>query len=140
MGGRDAAGLAHLWPSLARPEMAKQHRGEIVHEIVLKSGVKAARLCQALGLSRATLNRRYQEPNLDFEFIRRVGEVIYHNFAEEFRELAPVVAEPVAVYQVGGLDECKDKLLRMYELYLEKVRQYDELKARYDTLLAERNQ
>ncbi len=120
--------------------MAKQHRGEIVHEIVLKSGVKAARLCQALGLSRATLNRRYQEPNLDFEFIRRVGEVIYHNFAEEFRELAPVVAEPVAVYQVGGLDECKDKLLRMYELYLEKVRQYDELKARYDTLLAERNQ
>lgn len=119
--------------------MAKQNRGEVVHEVVLKSGVKAARLCQALGISRATLNRRYQEPNLDFEFIRRVGEVIYHNFGEEFRELASAGAqEPVAVYQVGDLDECKDKLLRVYELYLEKVRQYDELKGRYEALLGER--
>ena len=118
--------------------MAKQHRGEIVHEVVLKSGVKVSKLYQALGISRPTLYRRFEDPNLGFEFIRQVGEVIYHNFAEEFKELAPTVAEPVEVYQLSSVEECKEKLLHVYELYLEKVRQYDELKARYDALLSER--
>lgn len=119
--------------------MAKQHRGEILQEVVLKSGVKVTKLYGALGISRATLYRRFEDPNLDFDFIRRVGEIIYHNFAEEFKELAPTVAEPVEVYQISSLEECKDKLLRVYELYLEKVRQYDELKAKYDVLLSEQN-
>ena len=118
--------------------MAKQHRGEILQEVVLKSGVKVSRLYGALGISRATLYRRFEDPNLDFDFIRRVGEIIYHNFAEEFKELAPTVAEPVEVYQLASVEECKDKLLRVYELYLDKVRQYDELKARYDALLSEK--
>lgn len=117
--------------------MAKQHRGEILQDVVLKSGVKVSRLYGALGISRATLYRRFEDPNLDFDFIRRVGEIIYHNFAEEFRELAPAVAEPVVVYQISSLEECKDKLLQVYGLYLEKTRQYDELKARYEALLSE---
>jgi len=120
--------------------MARQHRGEVLQEVVLKSGVKVSRLYGALGISRATLYRRFEDPNLDFDFIRRVGEIIYHNFAEEFKELAPTVAEPVEVYQISSVDECKDKLLRVYELYLEKVRQYDELKGRYDALLAAQSQ
>jgi AcrR family transcriptional regulator len=120
--------------------MAKQHRGEIVHEVVLKSGVKVSRLYGALGISRPTLYRRFEDPNLNFEFIQRVGEIIYHNFAEEFKELTPMVAEPVEIYQIASLEECKDRLLRVYDLYLEKARQYDELKARYDALLSERGQ
>lgn len=120
--------------------MAKQHRGEILQEVVLKSGVKVSRLYGALGISRPTLYRRFEDPNLSFEFIRRVGEIIYHNFAEEFKELAPTAAEPVEVYQLSSLDECKDKLLQVYELYLEKVRQHDELKARYDALLSKQSQ
>ena len=123
--------------SSSRPDMAKQHRGEIVHEVVLKSGVKVSSLYRALGISRPTLYRRFEDPNLSFEFIRQMGEVIYHNFAEEFKELAPTVAEPMAVYQLSSVEECKDELLRVYGLYLEKVRQYDELKARYDALLSE---
>ena len=120
--------------------MAKQHRGEILQEVVLKSGVKVSRLYGALGISRATLYRRFEDPNLDLDFIRRVGEVIYHNFAEEFKELAPAVAEPAAVYPVSDVEDCKNRLLRVYELYLEKVQQYDELKARYEALLSERGQ
>ncbi|MBF9220142.1 helix-turn-helix domain-containing protein [Hymenobacter ruricola] len=120
--------------------MAKQHRGEILQEVVLKSGVKVTKLFAALGISRATLYRRFEDPNLDFDFIKRVGEIIYHNFAEEFKELAPAAAEPVEVYQIASVEECKDKLLHVYGLYLEKVRQYDELKAKYDALLSEKAQ
>ena len=108
---------------------------------VRKSGVKLSQLFPALGISRPTLYRRFEDPNLDFDFIRRLGEVIYHNFAAEFRELAPAAAaEPVEVYRVASLEECKDRLLRVYDLYLEKARQYDELKARHDALLNERGQ
>jgi len=122
--------------------MAKQHRGEIVAAAIAKSGMKLARLHAALGISRPTLYRRLEDPNLDFDFIKQVGALIYHDFAEDFRELAApaasVVAEPAGTYQVASLDECKDRLLRVYDLYLDKVRQYDELKVRYDALLNQR--
>jgi hypothetical protein len=122
--------------------MAKQHRGEVVKEAVLKSGVKITKLYQELGISRPTLYRRFEEPNLAFGFIEQVGALIRHDFAQEFRELAPpagsAVAEPAPSYQVATLGECKDRLLHVYDLYLEKVRQYDDLKVRYDALLSKR--
>lgn len=115
--------------------MAKQHRGEVVKEAVLKSGVKITKLYQELGISRPTLYRRFDEPNLDFDFIERVGELIRHNFAEDFRELASptpsVAAEPAASYQLDTLDDCKNKLLHVYSLYTE-------LQEKYAALLAER--
>ena len=116
--------------------MAKQHRGEIVKEAVLKSGVKITKLYQALGISRPTLYRRFDEPNLDFDFIEQVGALIRHDFAQDFRELASsatssTVAEPAASYQLDTLDDCKNKLLHVYGLYTE-------LQEKYAALLAER--
>ncbi|RZK27643.1 MAG: hypothetical protein EOO57_22405 [Hymenobacter sp.] len=113
--------------------MAKQHRGEIVKEAVLKSGVKITRLYQELGISRPTLYRRFDEPNLDFAFIEQVGALIRHDFARDFRELAApaAVAEPAASYQLDTLDDCKNKLLHVYGLYTE-------LQEKYAALLAER--
>ena len=115
--------------------MAKQHRGEIVKDAVLKSGVKITRLYQELGISRPTLYRRFDEPNLDFAFIEQVGALIRHDFAQDFRELAApaasVVAEPAPAYQLDTLDDCKNKLLHVYGLYTE-------LQEKYTALLAER--
>jgi hypothetical protein len=114
--------------------MAKQHRGEVVKEAVLKSGLTLTSLRQKLGISRPTLYRRFEEPNLSFEFIEQVGVLIRHDFAQEFRELAPpiaAVAEPAASYQLDSLDDCKNKLLHVYGLYTE-------LQERYAALLAER--
>ncbi|MGI4884573.1 MAG: hypothetical protein ACRYFR_06400 [Janthinobacterium lividum] len=122
--------------------MAKQHRGETVAAAITKSGMKLAKLHAALGISRPTLYRRLEDPNLDFDFIKQVGQLIYHDFGQDFKELAApvasVVAEPMGTYQVASLDECKDRLLRVYDLYLDKVRQYDDLKVRYDALLNKR--
>ncbi len=115
--------------------MAKQHRGEVVKEAVLKSGVKITKLYQELGISRPTLYRRFEEPNLAFEFIEQVGTLIRHDFAQDFRELLPpagsAVAEPAASYQLDSLDDCKNKLLHVYGLYTE-------LQEKYAALLAER--
>ncbi|OON69692.1 hypothetical protein B0919_07110 [Hymenobacter sp. CRA2] len=113
-----------------------QHRGEIVAAAVRKSGVKLSQLHRALGVSRPTLYRRFEDPNLSFDFIRRVGEVIKHNFAQDFKELsAPtaLLAEPILPYQLTNLDDCKDRLLYVYGLYTD-------LLERYNALLADRNE
>jgi hypothetical protein len=114
-----------------------QHRGEIVAATVAKSGVKLSQLHRALGISRPTLYRRFEDPNLDFDFIKRVGQLIYHDFAQEFRELAApgltLAAEPAASYQLDSLDDCKNKLLHVYSLYTE-------LQEKYNALLSERAQ
>lgn len=115
--------------------MTKQHRGEVVKAAVLKSGVKITKLYQALGISRPTLYRRFDEPNLDFDFIEQVGLLIRHDFGEDFRELAApaatTVAEPAPAYHLDTLDDCKNKLLHVYGLYTE-------LQEKYNALLAER--
>lgn len=114
-----------------------QHRGEIVAATVAKSGVKLSQLHRALGISRPTLYRRFEDPNLDFDFIKRVGQLIYHDFAQDFRELAApgptLAAEPAAGYQLDSLDDCKNKLLHVYSLYTE-------LQEKYNALLSERAQ
>ncbi|HEX8505481.1 MAG TPA: hypothetical protein VF630_08945 [Hymenobacter sp.] len=113
--------------------MAQQHRGEIVAAAVRKSGVKLSQLFPALGISRPTLYRRFEDPHLSFDFIKQVGEVIHHDFGQDFRELSLTAAlEPIVPYQLESLEDCKDKLLQVYSLYADMVQ-------RYNTLLAERN-
>ncbi len=104
--------------------------------VVAKSGMKLSQLHRALEISRPTLYRRFEDPNLDFDFIKRVGQLIYHDFAQEFRELAApglaLATEATAGYRLESLDDCKDKLLHVYSLYTE-------LQEKYNALLNERS-
>lgn len=121
--------------------MAAQHRGEILQEVVRKSGVNQARLARDLGIARSNLYRQYSVPNLDFVFIRRVGTALGYDITAHFKGMTAepaVVAEPAATYQLDDLSACRQRLLLVHEQFAEKVRQYDELKVRYDALLAER--
>jgi hypothetical protein len=113
--------------------MTMQHRGEIVAAAVSKSGMKLSQLHRALGISRPTLYRRFDDPHLSFDFIKRVGQLIHYDFAQDFKELvvpvATVVAEPISPYQLESLDDCKDKLLYVYGLYAEMIQRYNALLA-----------
>ncbi|HET9503154.1 MAG TPA: helix-turn-helix domain-containing protein [Hymenobacter sp.] len=123
--------------------MATQHRGEIIKAAIRKAGVNQAKLAQTLGVSRSSLYRQYEVPNLSLAFIRQVGEAIAYDFSTEIRGLLPAVsvaAEPSAPYAPLSLEDCRGKLLQVHEQLAEKVRQYDELLARYHALLAERGQ
>ena len=95
---------------------------------VQKSGIKLSQLFPALGISRPTLYRRFEDPNLSFDFIKRIGEIIHYDFGQDFKELVSNVAmEPVVAYQIDSLDDCKNKLLHVYGLYAELVERYNKL-------------
>ncbi|RZK24587.1 MAG: hypothetical protein EOO63_17065 [Hymenobacter sp.] len=121
--------------------MMHQHRGEIVRHAVDASGFKLRKIYEALGKSRPTLDRYFDKPDLDWDIVEQIGEIIRHDFSQNFKELkAPplVAAEPLVAYRtVDSLEDCQARLLLLHEQFAEKVRQYDELKTRYDALLAE---
>ena len=126
--------------------MATQHRGEIVRDIVRKMGINQAQLARALDVSRSSLYRHYEVPNLSLVVIRQIGAAIGYDFSADIRGLAAeasgsVAAEPVAAYHTPDpLADCQARLLRVHEQFMDKVRQYDELQQRYAALLAERKQ
>lgn len=122
--------------------MMQQHRGEIVHQAVRASGFKLKKVYEGLGKSRPTLDRYFDNPDLDWDTIQQIGSIIRHDFSQNFKELRAlaVVAEPLPTYRApDSLEDCQARLLLVHEQFAEKVRQYDELKSRYDALVAERN-
>ncbi|GAB2767786.1 transcriptional regulator with XRE-family HTH domain [Hymenobacter luteus] len=119
--------------------MAAQHRGETLLTIIRKNGVNQTQLARDLGMSRSNLYRRYEVANLSPAFLRQVGAAIGLDLSGYFPELRSetnVVAEPLAAYEIPSPVDCQQRLLQVLEQFAEKVRQYDELKARYDALLS----
>lgn len=60
------------------------HQGEILQEAIKNSGVSISRLVQELGITRPTIYRKFKETTLDYSFVKRVGEVIQHDFTTDF--------------------------------------------------------
>ncbi|KUG05982.1 helix-turn-helix domain-containing protein [Solirubrum puertoriconensis] len=59
------------------------HQGEILQEAIKNSGISISKLVQELGITRPTIYRKFKETTLDYSFVKRVGEVIQHDFTDE---------------------------------------------------------
>ncbi|AYA37991.1 hypothetical protein D3Y59_13645 [Hymenobacter oligotrophus] len=60
------------------------HQGEILQEAIKNSGISISKLVQELGITRPTIYRKFKETTLDYSFVQRVGELIQHDFTNEF--------------------------------------------------------
>jgi AcrR family transcriptional regulator len=60
------------------------HQGEIVQEAIKSSGISITRIVEELGITRPTIYRKFKDDTLDTSFVKRVGEIIGHNFAQDF--------------------------------------------------------
>ncbi|MCC3156086.1 helix-turn-helix domain-containing protein [Hymenobacter sp. 15J16-1T3B] len=60
------------------------HQGEILQEAIKNSGISISRIVQELGITRPTIYRKFKETTLDYNFVKRVGEVIQHDFTQDF--------------------------------------------------------
>lgn len=60
------------------------HQGEILQEAIKNSGISITRIVDELGITRPTIYRKFKEETLDYAFVKRVGEVIGHDFSQDF--------------------------------------------------------
>ncbi len=62
----------------------RQHRGEILEDIVRKSGYSIKALSQRMGVSRNTVYNKFREADLNYGFIARVGSIIHYDVTKEY--------------------------------------------------------
>jgi AcrR family transcriptional regulator len=60
------------------------HQGEIVQEAIKSSGISITRIVEELGITRPTIYRKFKDDTLDTNFVKRIGEIIGHDFAQDF--------------------------------------------------------
>ena len=60
------------------------HQGEIMQEAIKSSGISITRIVEELGITRPTIYRKFKEETLDTNFVRSVGQIIGHDFSQDF--------------------------------------------------------
>ncbi|OWP63462.1 hypothetical protein CDA63_08770 [Hymenobacter amundsenii] len=60
------------------------HQGEILQETIKSSGISITRIVDELGITRPTMYRKFKDKELDYNFVKRIGEIIGHDFSQDF--------------------------------------------------------
>jgi len=60
------------------------HQGEILQEAIKNSGISITRIVDELGITRPTIYRKFKDDTLDSNFVKQVGQIIGHDFANDF--------------------------------------------------------
>ncbi|WP_460499538.1 helix-turn-helix domain-containing protein [Hymenobacter agri] len=63
------------------------HQGEILQEAIKNSGISITRIVDELGITRPTIYRKFKEETIDYSFVKKVGEIINHDFSDDFTTL-----------------------------------------------------
>ncbi|MFD1870881.1 helix-turn-helix domain-containing protein [Hymenobacter bucti] len=118
------------------------HQGEIVQEAIKNSGISITRIVEELGITRPTIYRKFKDDTLDAKFVRRIGEIIGHDFAQDFTMpeqsslsfvsqapksyVTPTVTPRVTVSQQPDLD-VSQQLMSLQAKYIALLEAYNEL-------------
>ena len=123
------------------------HRGEVIKDAIKASGVAIGVVAEKLGVSRKTLYNKFKESSIPFSFILRLGEVIHHDFSQEFPHLSksvkkepampqapvntnlflPFDGEPVAAPKPNNMKECEEELVTLQRKYIALLEKFNDL-------------
>lgn len=118
------------------------HQGEILQEAIKHSGISITRIVDELGITRPTIYRKFKEETVDYSFVKRVGDIINHDFSLDFTSLqqsslpftAPVVRNHVTntvtarVTPAQPVDsDTYKQLLTLQTKYIALLEAYNEL-------------
>ena len=60
------------------------HQGEILQEAIKNSGISITRIVEELGITRPTIYRKFKEETIDYNFVKKIGDIINHDFSNDF--------------------------------------------------------
>ncbi|WP_071885815.1 helix-turn-helix domain-containing protein [Hymenobacter sedentarius] len=118
------------------------HQGEILQEAIKNSGISITRIVDELGITRPTIYRKFKEDTIDYNFVKKVGEIINHDFSIDFTAVqqsslpfvtsaprpvvTPVVTPRVTQSQSPDVDPSR-QLLILQSKYIALLEAYNEL-------------
>ncbi|MBD2769174.1 helix-turn-helix domain-containing protein [Hymenobacter sp. BT664] len=77
------------------------HQGEILQEAIKNSGISITRIVEELGITRPTIYRKFKEETIDYNFVKKIGDIINHDFSNDFTAVQqsslPFVTTPARV-------------------------------------------
>lgn len=131
-----------IFASALRKALSMPHQGEILQEAIKNSGISITRIVEELGITRPTIYRKFKEETIDYNFVKRIGDIINHDFANDFTSLQqsslpfvtsvvrPVVTQSVTQRvtssQNTDFDPAK-QLLALQTKYITLLEAYNEL-------------
>ena len=118
------------------------HQGEILQETIKNSGISITRIVDGLGITRPTIYRKFKEETLDYAFVKRIGDIIGHDFSSDFTSLQqaalsfvtnkPDVTSAQSVTSRNMVlqqqePDCAKQLLTLQSKYIALLESYNEL-------------
>jgi AcrR family transcriptional regulator len=118
------------------------HQGQILQEAIKNSGISITRIVDELGITRPTIYRKFKEETLDYAFVTRIGDIIGHDFSEDFTALQqtalPFVTQQVSVTPNIGVTQkqvslqqpepdCVKQLMALQTKHIALLEAYNEL-------------
>lgn len=123
------------------------HRGEVIRDAVKASGVAIGVVAEKMSISRKTLYNKFKESSIPYSFILKLGEVIHHDFSQDFPHLSKTVkkeapkqqpqistnlllpfdSEPQEIYKPNNLRECEQELVNLQRKYIGLLEKFNEL-------------
>ncbi|MBF9235925.1 helix-turn-helix domain-containing protein [Hymenobacter sp. BT683] len=118
------------------------HQGEILQEAIKNSGISITRIVEELGITRPTIYRKFKEETVDYSIVKRIGDIINHDFSNDFTvvqqsslpfvtsvqrpSVTNVVTQRVTPPQMTDGDPTK-QLLLLQSKYIALLEAYNEL-------------
>jgi hypothetical protein len=118
------------------------HQGEILQEAIKNSGISITRIVEELGITRPTIYRKFKEDTLDANFVKSIGQIIGHDFSQDFtiaqqstlpfvtQSVRPLVTNPVTPRVTPSQKPDSDlnsQLLVLQAKYIALLEAYNEL-------------
>jgi predicted transcriptional regulator len=118
-----------------------EHRGEKVEAVVRRHGFSLTKLADLLGVTRKTVYNKFNEANLSYDFILKVGHVLKYDFREDF----PKMFNPNEIVSAlpnspENNDEIEESLHDYRRRLIKLQAEYIELLKAHNTLLMHMNQ
>jgi hypothetical protein len=134
--------VCHIYTLQELQTHSMPHQGEILQEAIKNSGISITRIVDELGITRPTIYRKFKDDTLDYAFVKRVGDIIGHDFGNDFTSLqqavlpfvspvvtnagSPPVTSRVNLLQTSDSDPLK-QLMALQTKYIALLEAYNDL-------------
>lgn len=105
-----------------------KHKGEIIEKIINSSDVPVTEIAKRLGMSRATVYRLYDKPEVSLDTIIQLGKALNTDMSKYFPEVLQAVQEPPVGYSAPkNYAELMDEVKFWKDKYIDVLEKYNSL-------------